>query len=82
MILLDTKVVIAFFNGKPNNIKKDTGRDQQNQLECFISGIRVGLWRKGISEGQKKSEKKLYRFVDIVRVFPFELECAKIFGTI
>ncbi len=34
------------------------------------------------SQKAKENLKKLYRFVDIIRVVPFDLECAKIFGTI
>ena len=38
----------------------------------------------GAKASQKAEEnlEKLHRFVDIVRVVPFDLECAKIFGTI
>ena len=34
------------------------------------------------SQKAKENIEKLHRFVDIVRVVPFDLECAKIFGTI
>jgi tRNA(fMet)-specific endonuclease VapC len=34
------------------------------------------------SQKAKENLEKLYRFLDIVRVVPFDLECSKIFGTI
>ena len=34
------------------------------------------------SQKAKENLEKLRRFVDIVRVVPFDLQCAKIFGTI
>ncbi len=80
MILLDTNVVIAFFNGNQavlKMIKAEIGR-------IALSTLVVAELDYGAKASQKAKEniEKLHRFVDIVRVVPFDLECAKIFGTI
>ena len=80
MILLDTNVVIAFFNGNQAVLKliqAEIGR-------IALSTLVVAELDYGAKASQKAKEniEKLHRFVDIVRVVPFDLECAKIFGTI
>jgi tRNA(fMet)-specific endonuclease VapC len=35
-----------------------------------------------ISQKAKENLEKLYQFVDIAQIIPFNIECAKIFGTI
>jgi tRNA(fMet)-specific endonuclease VapC len=80
MILLDTNVVIAFFNGKQEvliRIQAEIGR-------IALSTLVVAELDYGAKASQKAKEniEKLHRFVDIVQVVPFDLECAKIFGTI
>ena len=80
MILLDTNVVIAFFNGNQavlKMIQAEIGR-------IALSSLVVAELDYGAKASQKAKEniEKLHRFVDIVRVIPFDLECAKIFGTI
>jgi tRNA(fMet)-specific endonuclease VapC len=80
MILLDTNVVIAFFNGNQEVLK----RIQAEIGRIALSTLVVAELDYGAKASQKAKEniEKLYRFVDIVRVVPFDLECAKIFGTI
>ena len=80
MILLDTNVVIAFFNGNQavlKMIQSEIGR-------IALSTLVVAELDYGAKASQKAKEnlEKLHRFVDIVRVIPFDLECEKIFGTI
>jgi len=80
MILLDTNVVIAFFNGNQavlKMIQAEIGR-------IALSSLVVAELDYGAKASQKAKEniEKLHRFVDIVRVIPFDLECAKVFGTI
>jgi tRNA(fMet)-specific endonuclease VapC len=80
MILLDTNVVIAFFNGNQEVLK----RIQAEIGRIALSTLVVAELDYGAKASQKAKEniEKLHRFVDIVRVVPFDLECAKIFGTI
>ena len=35
-----------------------------------------------VSQRAKDNLEKLYQFVDVVQVVPFDIECAKIFGSI
>ena len=80
MILLDTNVVIAFFNGNNAVLK----RIQAEIDRIALSTLVVADLDYGAKASQKAKEnlEKLYRFLDIVRVVPFDLECSKIFGTI
>ena len=80
MILLDTNVVIAFFNGS----KPVLDRIQAEVDRIALSTLVVAELDYGAKASQKAKEnlEKLYRFVEIVRVVPFDFECAKIFGTI
>ena len=80
MILLDTNVVIAFFNGNRAVLK----RIQSEIGRIALSTLVVAELDYGAKASQKAKEniEKLHRFVDIVQVVPFDLECAKIFGTI
>jgi len=80
MILLDTNVVIAFFNGNNAVLK----RIQAEIDRIALSTLVVADLDYGAKASQKAKEnlEKLYRFLDIVRMVPFDLECSKIFGTI
>jgi len=80
MILLDTNVVIAFFNGNQPVLKMIQAKIEMIALSTLV----VAELDYGAKASQKAKEniEKLHRFVDIVRVVPFDLECAKIFGTI
>jgi tRNA(fMet)-specific endonuclease VapC len=80
MILLDTNVVIAFFNGNRAVLK----RIQSEIGRIALSTLVVAELDYGTKASQKAKEniEKLHRFVDIVQVVPFDLESAKIFGTI
>ncbi len=80
MILLDTNVVIAFFNGNQTILRKIQAEINRISLSTLVvSELDYGA---RISQKAKENLQKLYRFVDIVRVVPFDLKCAKISGTI
>lgn len=80
MILLDTNVVIAFFNGSKAVLERIHSEIDRIALSTLV----VAELDYGAKASQKAEEnlEKLHRFVDIVRVVPFDLECSKIFGTI
>ena len=80
MILLDTNMVIAFFNGN----KAVLQRIYADVDRIALSSLAVAELDYGAKASQKAKEnlEKLHRFVDIVQVVPFDIECAKIFGTI
>ena len=80
MIHLDTNIVIAYFNGSKmimENIKSNIDR-------ISISSIVVAELDYGAKSSQnaKKNLEKMYRFIDVIQVVNFDLECAKICGTI
>jgi len=80
MILLDTNVAIAFFNGNKTVLQ----RIYADVDRIALSSLVVAELDYGAKASQKAKEnlEKLHRFVDIVQVIPFDIECAKIFGTI
>ena len=80
MILLDTNVVIAFFNGSKAVLERVHSEIDRIALSTLVvAELDYGAKASQKAEGNLE---KLHRFVDIVRVVPFDLECAKIFGTI
>ena len=80
MILLDTNIVIAFFNGNKSVLKEISA--QINTIALSVLVIAELDYGAKASQQAKENLEKLYRFVDIVQVGSFGLECAKIFGTI
>ena len=80
MILLDTNVVIAFFNGNKTVLQ----RIYADVDRIALSSLVLAELDYGAKASQKAKEnlEKLHRFVDIVQVVSFDIECAKIFGTI
>jgi len=80
MILLDTNVVVAFLNGDNlilKNIKEEINRIALSSL--VVAELDYGA---KVSQRAKENLEKLYRFIEVVQVVPFDIECAKIFGTI
>ena len=80
MILLDTNVVIAFFNGNQAILKMIQAEIENIALSTLV--VAELDYGAKASEKAKENTKKLHRFVDIVRVVPFDIDCAKVFGTI
>jgi len=80
MILLDTNVVVAFLNGDKSVLKRI--RDEIDRIALSALAVAELDYGAKISQKAKENLEKLYQFVDIVQVIPFDIECAKIFGTI
>ena len=80
MILLDTNVVVAFLHGDKSVLKRIRVEIDKIALSTLV----VAALDYGAKVSQKSEEnlEKLYRLVDIVQVVPFDIECARIFGTI
>jgi tRNA(fMet)-specific endonuclease VapC len=80
MILLDTNVVVAFLNGDNSILKRI--KDEIDRIA--LSSLVVAELDYGAKASQRAKEnlEKLYRFLDVVQVVPFDIECAKIFGSI
>jgi len=80
MILLDTNVVVAFLNGDKSVLKRI--RDEIDRIALSTLAVAELDYGAKISQKAKENLEKLYQFVDIVQVIPFDIESAKIFGTI
>jgi tRNA(fMet)-specific endonuclease VapC len=80
MILLDTNVVVAYLNGDKSVLK----RIQADIGKVALSTLVVGELDYGakVSQRAKENLEKLYQFLNIVQVVPFDVECAKVFGTV
>ena len=80
MILLDTNAVVAFLNGDRSILRRMQGEIDNIALSVLV----VAELDYGAKVSQRFEENlgKLYRLVDIVEVLPFDIECARIFGTI
>ena len=80
MILLDTNVVVAFLNGDKSVLKRIRVEIDKIALSTLV----VAELDYGAKVSQKSEEnlEKPYRLVDIVQVVPFDIEGARIFGTI
>ena len=80
MILLDTNVVVAFLNGDKSvltRIQADIGKVALSTL--VVAELDYGA---KVSQKAKENLEKLYQFLNIVQVVPFDVECAKVFGTV
>ena len=80
MILLDTNIVVAFLNGDNSILKRI--KDEIDRIA--LSSLVVAELDYGAKASQRAKEnlEKLYRFLDVVQVVPFDIECAKIYGSI
>ena len=80
MILLDTNVVVAFLNG--DNLILKNIKDEINRIALSSLVVAELDYGAKVSRRAKENLERLYRFIDVVQVVPFDIECAKIFGTI
>ena len=80
MILLDTNVVVAFLNG--DNLILKNIKDEINRIALSSLVVAELDYGAKISHRAKENLERLYRFIDVVQVVPFDIECAKIFGTV
>jgi tRNA(fMet)-specific endonuclease VapC len=80
MIVLDTNIVIAFLNGNEAVSK----RIQKNIDKIALSALVIAELDYGAKASQNATRnlEKLHRLLDAVQVIPFDLDCAKVFGTI
>ena len=80
MILLDTNVVIAYFNGNKMVSERIWAEINRIALSTLVAA-ELDYGAKA-SQNARKNLEKLHRFLDIVQLIPFDLECARKFGTI
>jgi len=80
MILLDTNVVVAFLNG--DNLMLKNIKDEINRIALGSLVVAELDYGAKVSHRAKENLETLHRFIDFVQVVPFDIEGAKIFGTI
>jgi tRNA(fMet)-specific endonuclease VapC len=80
MTLLDTNVVVAFLNG--DNLILKNIKDEINRIALSSLVVAELDYGAKVSQRAKENLERLYRFIDVVQVVPFDIECSKIFGTI
>lgn len=80
MLLIDTNIVIAFFKGEAAVSEKILSQIDQ----IAVSSLVVAELDYGAKASMRSTENlaKLYQFLELVEIAPFDLDCAKIFGTI
>lgn len=80
MFLLDTNIIIAYLKG--NHIVKE--KIISNIEEIAVSTLVIAELNYGAKSSQnpEKNLEKLLRFIEIIRIIPFDLSCAIKFGDI
>ncbi len=80
MILLDTNVVVAFLNGDKSALRRIQAEIDKLALRTLV--VAELDYGAKVSKRAKENLAKLYQFLNIVQIVPFDVECAKVFGTI
>ena len=80
MILLDTNIIVAFLNGDNSILKRI--KDEIDRIALSSLVVAELDYGAKVSQRAKHNLEKLYQFVDVVQVVPFDIESAKIFGSI
>jgi tRNA(fMet)-specific endonuclease VapC len=80
MILLDTNIVVAYLNGNEPIASKVV----ENINKISLSTLVVAELDYGAkaSQNRLKNLSNLNSFIELVRIFPFDLVCARMLGTI
>jgi predicted nucleic acid-binding protein len=78
--MLDTNVVVAFLNGDKSILKRMRAEVDKIALNTLV--IAELDYGAKASQRAKENLEKLHRLVDVCQVVPFDIECAKVFGTI
>jgi predicted nucleic acid-binding protein len=80
MILLDTNIVIAFFNGN-----KSVLREMHERIDSIaLSVLVIAELDYGAKASQRARENldKLYRLIDIVQIVPFDMNVPRLSGAL
>ncbi len=80
MIFLDTNIVVAYLNGYEPVVSRVIDHIDDITLSTLvIAELDYG------AKSSQKSDKNLiglYRFIDLIKVVPFDLSCAHMLGTV
>jgi tRNA(fMet)-specific endonuclease VapC len=80
MIMLDTNVVVAFLNGNKSILRRIRAEVDKIALNTLV--IAELDYGAKASQRARENSEKLYRLVEVCQVIPFDIECARVFGTI
>ena len=80
MILLDTNIVVAYFNGNDEVVPRVIESINKIALSTLVIA-ELDYGAKASHHGNRNLAN-LYRFVELVRVIPFDLACARMLGTV
>lgn len=75
MILLDTNVVVAFLNG--NDLISGRIRDEIDKIALSTLVVAELDYGAKVSQKSKANIERLYRFLNVVQIIPFDIDCAK-----
>ena len=80
MIHLDTNIVVAFFNGDEQVVSKVIDKINMIAISTFV--IAELDYGAKASQNSTRNQAKLNQFIELVRIVPFDLACARMVGTI
>ena len=80
MILLDTNIVVAYLNG--NEPVATTVVENINKITLSTLVVAELDYGAKASQNSFKNLSNLNRFIELVRIIPFDLACARMLGTV
>lgn len=80
MILLDTNIVVAYFNGNEQVVSKVV--DKINKINLSTLVIAELDYGAKASQNSTRNLATLNQFIELVHIVPFDIACARMLGTI
>lgn len=80
MILLDTNIVVAYFNGDEQVVSKIVEKINKIALSSLV--IAELDYGAKASQNSIRNLAKLNQFIDLVHIVSFDLACGRMLGTI
>ncbi len=80
MIILDTNIVVAYFNGDEQVISRIVEKINKIALPSLVVA-ELDFGAKA-SQNSTRNLAKLNQFIELVQIVPFDLACARALGTI
>ena len=80
MIILDTNIVVAYFNGDEQVVAKIV--EKINKIALPARVVSELDYSAKASQNSTRNLAKLNQFIDLVQIVPFDLACARMLGTI
>lgn len=80
MILLDTNIVVAYFNGDEQVVSKVVEKINKITLSALV--IAELDYGAKASQNSTRNLAKLNQFIELVHIVAFDITCARMLGTI